>query len=110
MAVAIPVFILKQSDRFAAQLNSPPLTWISQCVALRKGMMPGSRRWTSAPSETKSNAPSDLMLSMIFSFNFVVFENFFPAVLRLQDELDHFAHRALAAGGLGDVVGDPHHL
>ena len=44
MAVATPVFMPKQSDRFAATLNSPPLTWIWHSVALRKGMMPGSRR------------------------------------------------------------------
>ena len=30
----------KQSDRLAAQLNSPPLTWIWHSCALRKGMMP----------------------------------------------------------------------
>ena len=39
-------------------LNSPPLTWISQWVALRNGMIPGSSRWTSAPKLTKSSAPS----------------------------------------------------
>src|SRR5579864_805071 len=53
MAVRIP----KQSARLAATLNSPPLTWIWHSVALRKGMTPGSRRWTNAPSETRSNAP-----------------------------------------------------
>src|SRR5204863_8923254 len=44
-------------DRLAATLNSPPLTWRSQCVALRNGTMPGSNRCTSAPSDTKSSAP-----------------------------------------------------
>ena len=56
MAVAMPVCMPKQSARLAAQLNSPPLTWIWHSVALRNGMIPGSRRWTSAPSETKSSA------------------------------------------------------
>ncbi len=37
----MPVLRPKQSARFAAQLNSPPLTWIVQFVALRNGMMPG---------------------------------------------------------------------
>ena len=54
----MPVFRPKQSDRFAAQLNSPPLTWISHSVALRNGMIPGSSRCTSAPSDRKSSAPS----------------------------------------------------
>src|SRR5512138_1218072 len=58
MAVTMPVFRPKQSARLAAQLNSPPLTWIAHWLALRKGMMPGSRRWTSAPIETKSSAAS----------------------------------------------------
>src|SRR5450755_3115188 len=58
MAEAIPVDRPKQSARLAAQLNSPPLTWIWQWVALRKGMMPGSRRWTSAPSESRPRAPA----------------------------------------------------
>ena len=40
----MPVLRRKQSERFAETLNSPPLTWMSQCVALRNGMMPGSRR------------------------------------------------------------------
>jgi len=56
-AVATPVFRRKQSDRLAAQLNSPPLTWMLQWVALRNGMTPGSRRWTSAPRDRKSSAP-----------------------------------------------------
>src|SRR5687768_2524103 len=45
----------KQSERLAATLYSPPETWISRFFALRKGRMPGSRRWTSAPSERRSN-------------------------------------------------------
>src|SRR5262245_57182274 len=48
----------KQSARLAATLNSPPLTWIWHSIALRKGMIPGSSRWTSAPSDTRSSAPS----------------------------------------------------
>ena len=58
MAVAMPVFMPKQSDRLAAQLNSPPLTWIWNSVAFRNGMIPGSRRFTNAPTETKSSAAS----------------------------------------------------
>ncbi len=62
----MPVFMRKQSARFAAQLNSPPLTWIAHSVALRKGMMPGSRRWMSAPTDTKSRAASGRMSSPYF--------------------------------------------
>src|SRR5947209_3231697 len=54
MAVATPVFRPKQSARLAATLYSPPETWTSKERALRKGMMPGSRRWTRAPRERKS--------------------------------------------------------
>src|SRR5258706_11059200 len=50
MAVRRP----KASERLAATLYSPPETWISKVRALRKGMMPGSRRWTSAPRERRS--------------------------------------------------------
>src|ERR1039458_9920547 len=56
IAVAMPVCRRKQSARLAATLNSPPLTWIWHWVAFRKGMMPGSRRWTRAPSDTRSSA------------------------------------------------------
>src|SRR6266542_289914 len=65
MAVAMPVLRPKQSDRLAAQLNSPPLTWMVHSLALRKGMWPGSSLWTSAPSETKSSAPSGLIVRLI---------------------------------------------
>src|ERR1022692_1134158 len=58
MALAMPVVMPKQSARFAAQLNSPPLTWIWHSVALRNGMIPGSKRWIKAPSESKSSAPA----------------------------------------------------
>src|SRR6266571_8097553 len=58
MALAMPVWRRKQSARLAATLNSPPLTWIRHSFALRKGMTPGSRRWTSAPRAAKSSAPS----------------------------------------------------
>src|SRR5512140_1657404 len=57
MAVAMPVRRRKQSARLAAQLNSPPLTWMRRSAALRKGTTPGSRRWTRAPRERKSRAP-----------------------------------------------------
>src|SRR5207247_2110593 len=53
----MPVRIRKQSDRLAATLNSPPLTWIWHSAALRKGMMPGSSRWTRAPRESRSRSP-----------------------------------------------------
>src|SRR6266496_3754494 len=62
MALAMPVWRRKQSARLAAVLNSPPLTWIAHSVALRKGMTPGSRRWTRAPRDRKSRAPSGRML------------------------------------------------
>src|SRR5579863_5963137 len=58
MAVAIAVRMPKQSERFAATLNSPPLTWMAHWVALRKGIVPGSRRCTMAPSERRSNSAS----------------------------------------------------
>src|SRR6266571_1916702 len=61
MALAMPVWRAKQSARLAAVLNSPPLTWIAHSVALRKGMTPGSRRWTRAPRDRKSRAPSGRM-------------------------------------------------
>src|ERR1700690_116134 len=53
----MPVFRRKQSDKLAATLNSPPLTWRSQRVALRNGTTPESRRWTRAPSDRRSSAP-----------------------------------------------------
>src|SRR5207244_7377170 len=56
MAVAMPVRNPKQSASPAATLYSPPETWTSNPRALRKGTRPGSRRWTSAPRERKSNA------------------------------------------------------
>src|SRR5579871_1463060 len=56
MAVAMPVRNPKQSASPAATLYSPPETWTSNLRALRKGTRPGSRRWTSAPRERKSNA------------------------------------------------------
>lgn len=62
MAAAMPVGMPKQSERFAATLNSPPLTWILHSVALRNGTTPGSKRYTSAPSDSKPSAPSFGML------------------------------------------------
>src|SRR5438105_851942 len=61
MAVAMAVRMPKQSERLAATLYSPPETWISRERALRKGMMPGSRRVTRAPRERKSSWASGLM-------------------------------------------------
>src|SRR5215211_166045 len=58
IAVAIPVFSPKQSDRLAATLYSPPETWTSNDRALRNGTVPGSSRCTSAPSERKSSSQS----------------------------------------------------
>src|SRR5437868_15167568 len=55
MAVAMPVRRRKQSDRLAATLYSPPETWISTDRALRKGITPGSSRWTTAPRARKSS-------------------------------------------------------
>src|SRR5437870_5377941 len=66
MAEAIPVLSWKQSERLAAALNSPPLTWIWHSVALRKGMTPGSSRWMSAPRERKSSAPCEGMFRPYF--------------------------------------------
>src|SRR5579859_4540367 len=63
IAVAIPVRMRKQSARFAAQLNSPPLTWTEHDEAFRNGTTPGSRRWTSAPSARKSSAASFRMFN-----------------------------------------------
>src|SRR6185369_17652761 len=106
MAVATPVFRPKQSARFAAQLNSPPLTWILQSVALRKGMIPGSRRCISAPSERKSSAPSlrifrPVLIDSFLQTNFVVLQNPVPLALGFQQQFDHFPHRSLAARRLG---------
>src|SRR5262245_17283752 len=56
MAVATPVRSLKQSERLAATLYSPPETWISALRALRKGITPGSSRWTRAPRARKSSS------------------------------------------------------
>src|SRR6266702_1989258 len=70
MALAMAVLMPKQSARLAATLNSPPLTWILQSVALRKGMMPGSRRWTSAPSERKSRSASLRIFNAVILFPF----------------------------------------
>ncbi len=53
MAVAIPVRSRKQSERFAATLNSPPLTWIRHSLAFRNGITPGSSRCTRAPSDKR---------------------------------------------------------
>src|SRR6185369_9835497 len=115
MAVATPVFRPKQSARFAAQLNSPPLTWILHSVALRKGMIPGSRRWISAPSDRKSSAPSlrifrPVLIDSFLQTNFVVFQNPVPLALGFQQQLDHFPYCALTAGRFGDVVRDRLHF
>src|SRR5215467_5599225 len=98
----MPVFRPKQSARFAAQLNSPPLTWILHSVALRKGMIPGSRRWIRAPRDKKSSAPSlrifrPVLIDSFLQADLVVFQNFVPLALGLEQEFDHLAHRTLAA-------------
>src|SRR5512143_1685031 len=66
MADATPVLRPKQSARLAAQLYSPPLTWIWHSVALRNGTTPGSSRWMSAPSERKSRVPRSGMFKPYF--------------------------------------------
>src|SRR5579862_9404240 len=68
MAVAMAVRMPKQSARLAATLNSPPLTWIRHSAALRKGIMPGSRRWTRAPSERKSRSASFGIFNPLMAF------------------------------------------
>src|SRR5437016_3101863 len=62
MAVAMPLRRRKQSDKLAATLYSPPETCTSKLRALRKGMTPGSRRWTRAPRERKSRAQASLRI------------------------------------------------
>ena len=59
---ATPVFRPKQSARLAATLYSPPETWMSSERALRNGITPGSRRWTRAPRERKSNAQASVRI------------------------------------------------
>src|ERR1044071_537217 len=66
MAVAMPVLRPKQSAKFAATLNSPPLTWSPHSVALRKGVTPGSSRYTIAPSDKKSRWPLSEILNPYF--------------------------------------------
>src|ERR1035441_4848834 len=108
MALAIPVFRPKQSARFAAQLNSPPLTWILHSVALRNGMIPGSRRCTSAPSDRKSSAPSlrifrPVLIDLFLQTNLVMFQNPVPLALRFQQQLHHFPDCSLSAWRLRDI-------
>src|SRR6266536_454382 len=67
MALTIAVFSRKQSARLAATLNSAPVTWIVHSRALRKGTTPGSSRWLSAPSATKSSAACGRMSSPYFT-------------------------------------------
>src|ERR1017187_24514 len=107
MALATPVFRPKQSARLAAQLNSPPLTWILHSVALRNGIIPGSRRCTSAPSDRKSSAPSlrifrPVLIDSFLQTNLVMFQNCVPLALRFEDEFHDFADRSLPAGHPGD--------
>src|SRR5436190_16955130 len=82
---------------------------MSQCDALRKGTMPGSRRCTSAPSDRKSNSPSlrmfkPVLINMSSYFHFVVAQNLVPFALRLKNDFHHLTHRTVAARGLGHVV------
>src|SRR5450755_4255489 len=111
MALATPVFRPKQSARFAAQLNSPPLTWILHSVALRNGMMPGSRRCIRAPSDRKSSAPSlrifrPVLIDSFLQTNLVMSQNFVPLALRLQQQFDHFPDGSLTPWRLRDIVRD----
>src|SRR5947207_7683718 len=66
MAVATAVLRPKQSERLAATLYSPPETWTSQVRALRNGMTPGSSRWTSAPSESRSSWQASVRMLRLF--------------------------------------------
>jgi len=52
--VAMAVRCLKQVERFAATLYSPPATWSRYSLASAKGTMPGSSRVTKAPKARKS--------------------------------------------------------
>src|SRR5580765_5172417 len=93
---------------------------MSQCDALRNGMMPGSSLCTSAPSDRKSNAPFFLMFKPVLTttllvpapsrsrlcFHFVVAQNLLPESLRLQNDFDRFPHRAAAADSLRHVMRD----
>src|SRR6516162_4175353 len=111
----MPVFRPKQSARFAAQLNSPPLTWMWHSVALRNGMIPGSRRCIRAPRDRKSSAPSlrifrPVLIDSFLQTNLVMFQNSVPLALRFEQQFDDFANRSLAAGRLGDVVRDRLHF
>src|SRR5258708_35237563 len=81
MAEATPVLRPKQSERLAATLNSPPLTWIWHSVALRKGMIPGSSRCTTAPRARKSSAPSGRMFKL---------PDMRVSLLRLVNQSDRF--------------------
>jgi hypothetical protein len=106
----MPVLSRKQSERLAETLNSPPLTWMSQCEALRNGMMPGSRRWTSAPRDRKSNAP-DLgmfrpVLIVQFSFNLQVIlrKRLHDDLLKLRHEQMHDEPRR----DVGETADDEH--
>src|ERR1035438_5063235 len=115
IALAIPVFSPKQSARFAAQLNSPPLTWILHSVALRNGMIPGSRRWISAPSDRKSSAPSlrifnPVLIDSFLQTNLVMSQNPVPLALRLEQQFHHFPNRPRSAGRLRDVMRNRLHL
>ena len=55
VAVASPVFRPTQSDRVAAPLYSPRETRISSALALRNGMIPGSRPWTTTTAVESGN-------------------------------------------------------
>src|SRR6516165_11213777 len=81
----------KQSARFAAQLNSPPLTWTEQAESLRNGTTPGSRRWTSAPSARKSSAPSVRMFNVWLMVR--------PGTLAQARAVQHPHQLLLAVGG-----------
>ena len=86
----MPVDSPKQSDRFAATLNSPPLTCTSKLVAFLNGTMPGSSRCTTAPSDTKSSSPfSGIFNPYFISFSFLLYN----AIIQLCSRADYFNHR-----------------
>src|SRR4030042_1490958 len=74
----MPVFSPKESARLAAQLTSPPLTWMRHSFALRNGSIPGSNRCTNAPSDRKSRDPSGGMFSPYFIWFSVILQHSQP--------------------------------
>src|SRR5580692_9797197 len=108
MALAMAVFMPKQSDRLAATLNSPPLTWMWHCDALRNGTMPGSSRCTSAPSERKSRSPSLRIFKPLMAYSspssthFLVMPIHYSRPGRVPDIGEHLVHGPFIARIEGD--------